>query len=190
VKEQAVATTTFEGFSITAARILDVATGALILDGDVYGVREGKLDVDTGDYDNTGNDAVLSSWFWFNYASVSIQSGYIPFKTIALLTGTTVTSSGTAPSDYYSVPLWSQKSLSTIARPMLVEVPSKDSAGALRKLQIILYKVQFQPMTFDGPTYKDGLSVNYSGRALISSIDEKGTTLTDPAIGRLYSIPG
>lgn len=181
------ATQIFEGFSITAAQILDGTTGALATNGDIYGVREGSLDVDTGNFDNTGNDSVLSSWFWFNYATVSIQSGYIPFQTIALLSGSTVTSSGSAPNDQYTVPLWNQSSLNVAAKPLSIKTLSKDSAGLVRVLNIILFKVQFSPMTFDGPTYKDGLRVNYSGRALMSTKDEKGTTLADPAIGRLLN---
>jgi hypothetical protein len=42
-------------------------------------------------------------------------------------------------------------------------------------------------MSFDGPTFKDGLKLNYHGRAVVSSVDEKGTALVDPAIGRLVN---
>ena len=72
---------------------------------------------------------------------------------------------------------------------MRIRVPAKDTNGVTRNLDFILYKVQFQPFSFDGPSYKDGLKLNYSGRALISSVDETGTSLTDRAIGRLVSRP-
>jgi hypothetical protein len=72
-------------------------------------------------------------------------------------------------------------------RPLLIRVPSKDSAGIPRNFDIILYKVQFAPITFNGPTYKDGLALNYSGKALMSTKDELGADLTERAVGRLVS---
>ena len=184
-------TKTFEGFSISHAAVLDGATGAEDVRGDVYGVRDGSLDVDIDSYDNTGDEAVLSTWFWFNYANVTITAGYIPFELLFLLTGATITSSGTAPADHYSIPLWNQGSLNRTPKPLLIRVPSKDSDGVSRVFDIVLYKVQFNPIAFDGPSYKDGLVVNYSGRALISDKDEKGTTLGtgNRAVGRLVNTP-
>lgn len=184
------ATKIVEGFSISHAAILNGSTGAEQSWGDVYGVREGSIQVSTDSYDNTGDDAVLSTWYWFNYAEISVQGGYIPFDLISNLTGATITSSGVAPNDYYNLPAWNKAALNQIARPMLIRVPSKDSAGAVRTLDIILYKVQFQPFTFDGPSYKNGLLINYVGKALISSVDEAGNSIAgDPAIGRLRSTP-
>jgi hypothetical protein len=183
---------TFEGFSISHAAILNGATGIDDLPtGDFYGVRDGSLDVDTDSYDNTGDEAVLSTWAWFNFATVTIQGGYVPFDLLALIAGDVVTSSGVAPADYYTVPLWSEKSLNQPRRPMLITVPSKNAAGLVRNLDFILYSVQFEPFGFDGPTYKDGLLLNYSGRALMSSVDEKGVSLgaTGRAIGRLANRP-
>ncbi len=182
------ATTTFEGFSISHAAILNASTGLDETWGDIYGVSEGSLEADTDSFDNTGDDVVLSTWMWFNYATVTITGGYVPFTTIANLAGTTVTSSGTAPSDTYSVPLWNKASLNQPTRPMRIRVPSKDSAGVVRNMDFILYKVQFEPISFDGPSYKDGLKINYSGKALMSSADEKGGALADPAVGRIYNI--
>lgn len=183
------ATPIVEGFSLSHAAILDGTTGAEEVDGDIYGIRQGSLEVDSDSYDNTGDDAVLSTWFWFNYANVTVQSGYVPFKTIALIAGVTVTSSGSAPNDYYSLPLWNQESLNTAPRPMLIRVPSKDKDGVVRTLDFVLYKVNFQPFGFDGPSYKDGLLLNYSGRAVMSDKNERGQALSEPAIGRLVSRP-
>jgi hypothetical protein len=182
---------TFEGFSISHAAILG-ATGVEDVSGsmDFYGVRDGSLDVDTDSYDNTGDEAVLSTWSWFNFATVTIQAGYVPFNLIGLIAGDTVTSSGVAPADYYNVPLWSEKSLNQPRRPMYLRIPSKNAAGLPRDFDIILYSVQFDPFGFDGPTYKDGLLLNYSGRALMSSIDEAGATIAaGRAIGRLVNRP-
>lgn len=181
------ATTTFEGFSVSHAGILDGTTGAE--SAAIYGVRDGTIAVDTGNFDNTGDDAVLSSWFWFNYATVTITAGFVPFSTVALLSGSTIVSSGTAPNDYYALPLWNVKSLNQPTKPVLIRVPSKDSNGVVRIMDFVLYKVQFMPINFTGPSYKNGLVIDYSGRALISSVDEKGATLTENAIGRMVNAP-
>jgi hypothetical protein len=181
------ATGIFEGFSISHAAILDGTTGAQLVNGDIYGVNQGTVELDTADYQNNGDDVVLSVWDWFNFATITVQGGYVPFSLIATLTNTVVTSSGTAPNDYYSLPLWSIGSLNTTPKPMLIRVPSRDSAGVVRTMEFVLFRVQFGPMSFDGPTFKDGLKLNYHGRAVVSSVDEKGTALVDPAIGRLVN---
>jgi len=178
-----------EGFSLSHAAILDGTTGAEAVDGDIYGVRTGTIAADTGNYDNTGDDAVLSSWFWFNFATVTVQAGYVPFATIALLAGATVTSSGTSPNDYFSLPLWEETSLNQPPRPMLIRVPARDKDGAVRTLDFVLYRVQFGPLNFDGPAYKSGLLLNYSGRAVMSDKDETGTAIPKRAIGRLLNRP-
>lgn len=185
-----------EGFSLSHAAILNGTTGAEEVNGDIYGIRSGSIELDTDSYDNTGDDAVLSTWYWFNKATLTVQSGYVPFNTIALLSGSRVTSSGTAPNDTYSLPLWEDRQQNTQARPVLIRVPSKDKDGVVRTLDFVLYKVQFQPISFDGPTYKDGLLLNYTGTALMSDKDEKGAPVLDSvtgqpsrAIGRLVSRP-
>lgn len=179
-------TTIIEGFSLSHAAILDGTTPGTELSV-IYGIREGTLDVSTDSYDNTGDDQVLSTWNWINYATLSVTAGFIPFDLLGTLYGTTLVSSGTGAAMMYSVPLWNEKSMNQPTRPVLLRVPSKDSAGTPRLFDIILYKVQFAPFTFSGPTYKDGLVINYSGRALISSTDETGVALTEKAVGRMVS---
>lgn len=181
--------TTVEAFSLSHAAILDGTTGAEEVDGDIYGVRSGTIAVDTGNYDNTGDDAVLSSWFWFNFATVTVQAGYLPFATIALLAGSTITSSGSGVNDYYSLPLYEETSLNQPPRPMVIRVPAKDKDGVIRTLDFVLYRVQFGPMSFDGPSYKSGLLLNYSGRAVMSDKDETGAPLAKRQIGRLINRP-
>lgn len=178
-----------EGFSLSHAAILDGTTGAEATNGDIYGVRSGTIAADTGNYDNTGDDAVLSSWFWLNFATVTVQSGYVPFDTIALMSGATITSSGSGTNDYYSLPLWDTQSINQPPRPMLIRVPAKDKDGVIRTLDFVLYKVQFGPMSFDGPSYKSGLLLNYTGRAVVSDKDETGASLTRNAIGRIINRP-
>jgi hypothetical protein len=191
-----VATPIFEGFSITHAAILDGTTGADATDGDIYGVRSGSLELDTDSYDNTGDDTTLSTWYWFNKATLTIQSGYVPFKTIALLSGSKATSSGSGNNDTHTLPLWEERQQNTQSRPVLLRVPSKDKDGVPRVMDFVLFKVQFQPISFDGPTYKDGLLLNYTGTALLSDTDETGAPVLDSqtgqptkAIGRLVNRP-
>lgn len=190
------ATPIVEGFSLSHAAILNGTTGAEEVNGDIYGIRSGSIELDTDSYDNTGDDAVLSTWYWFNKATLTVQSGYVPFNTIALLSGSKVTSSGAGNNDFYSLPLWEDRQQNTSSKPVLIRVPSKDKDGVLRTLDFVLYKVQFQPISFDGPTYKDGLLLNYTGTALMSDKDEKGQPVLDSqsglpgrAIGRLISRP-
>lgn len=177
-----------EGFSLSHAAILG-ANGLAETWGDIYGVRSGSISVQSQNYDNSGDDFVLSTWFWFDYGEISVQAGYISFEQIAELSGAPLTSSGTAPNDYFELPLWTEDSLNQPTRPMLIRVPSKDKDGGIRTLDFILYKVQFQPFSFDGPSYKNGLLLNYAGRALISDKDEAGNALSKRALGRLISGP-
>lgn len=189
--------TNFEGFSVSHAAILDGATGAET--ADIYGVREGSIEVDTDSFDNTGDDTVLSTWNWFNFATLSISSGYLPFAVLATMTGGTIYSSGAGAATEYSLPLWNEKSLNTAPAPVLVRVPSKDQDGLARNFDFVFYKVQFEPISFDGPAYKDGLVVNYAGKALMATKDETGTSLQtatatrpalaagDRAIGRIVN---
>lgn len=190
-----------EGFSLTHAAILPGSVTAEtytagVEDGfDIYGVRTGSIAVDTGNYDNTGDDAVLSSWFWFNFATVTVQAGYLSFDTMARLAGNAVTTTdGTTPAtpsvtDVHSIPLWDEQSLNTKPFPMIIRMPAKDKDGALRTIDFVLYRVQFGPINFDGPAYKSGLLLNYTGRATMSDKDEAGTTLTRRAIGRVINRP-
>ena len=179
-----------EAFSLSHVAILDGSTGAEAVDGDVYGVNEATLEPDEDEFQNEGDDTVLSVWRWMNNAELTVQGGYIPFPLIALLSGEPVISSGADPNDFYEIEIWTDRSMNSPARPVLIRMPSKDHLGAVRSLDIVLYRVQFGPITFDGPAYKDGLKVNYTGRALLSTVDETGADLGDyKAVGRLVSRP-
>jgi hypothetical protein len=190
--------TPFEGFSLSHAAILNGSTGAE--GATVYGVRNGTISTDQGNYENTGDDVVLSEHFWINFANVTIEEGFIPFSTIAMITGTTVTSSGAAGADYYAIPLWTLASMNQVTQPLAIRVPSKDAGGQIRTLDFVLYRVQFQPFNFTGPSYKTGLSCSIAGRALFSSVNEVGQSLptayggtsgtSGMSIGRLISLPG
>lgn len=180
---------TFEAFSLAHASILDGTTGAEALDGDIYGINSGSIQTDVGSFDNTGDDAILSTWFWFNTANVTVQAGYIPFNMLPLVYGHSVTSSGTAPNDFYSFPLYAVDSVNQAPVSMLLGMASRDANGVSRTLEFILYKVYIQPLTFDGPSYKNGLKANFNGRAVLSNTDEKGNILDVKTVGRLINRP-
>lgn len=177
-----------EAFSLIAASILNGTTGAEAQP--IYGIRTGTLSANISQYDNTGNDRVLSHWVWSDYATVTIESGYIPWPMYANITGTSITSSGTAGADYYALPLWDYNSLNQPTQSMRLRSASKDSLGQVRTFDMILYKVQFNPINFTGPAYKTGLTFSCSGTALYSQFDEAGNTLTNLCIGRIVSSPG
>lgn len=176
-----------EGFSVSHAAILDGSTGAE--SADIYGVRDGTVDIDSDSYNNTGDDAILSVWNWFNLATVTISSGFLPFDMVSLMTGATVTSSGTGAAEVWNLPLWNESSLNQPTRPILLRCPSRDSDGIPRSLDFVLYKCQFQPIKFDGPSYKNGLTVSYTAQAVMSDVDETGVALTERSVGRLVSGP-
>lgn len=182
------ATMRVEAFSVSHAAVLDGTTGAET--STLYGCRNASIAADSSSYDNTGDDAILSTWYWLNNGTITVTGGYIAYDVLALLTNTTITSSGAAPNDYYNIDLWNESSVNASPRPILIRCPSRDENGVSRTLDFILYKVQFAPISFDGPQYKTGLTATYNGKALISSIDEKGATLTNGrAIGRIVSRP-
>lgn len=181
----------FEGFSVSHAAILNGTTGAENFS--LYAVRNGSITPDSGNFENTGDDVVLSEWFWINFANVTIEEGFVPYAAIAFLTGTTVSSSGSAPNDYYSLPLWTLNSMNQAATPCVVRCPAKDSGGLVYTMDFVLYKCQWMPISFTGPSYKTGLSVSMNGRALSSFKDERGNTLPTSypqSIGRLIALPG
>lgn len=178
---------TFEAFSLTHAAILADGTGLEALNGDLYGVRQASITVDVGNFDNTGDDQVLSPWFWINYATLNIQGGYIDFDTLAYISGTSVTASGTGPTDYYSVPLWNENCVVQSAKPVLIRMRSKNAATTPRIYEILLYQCTFGPLQFEGPQYKQGLTVSWTARAVLSQTDELGNTLAEKTIGRLIN---
>lgn len=180
-----------EAFSLSHAAILDGATGAEEVDGDIYGVDDASLEPDTDSFDNEGDDTVLSRWQWLNYAEINVRGGYLPFATLSLIYGEPVASSGIDPSDWFSMEFWTDRSMNVSNKPMLLAMPAKDSLGAVRTLWFVLYNCSFGPLTLEGPAYKEGLKVTYMATALMSTVDETGATLggTYKAVGRMISAP-
>jgi hypothetical protein len=179
---------TVEGFSLKHAQILDgtetfqQALARTDMESwKLYRVNEASLEPDTDSYNNEGDDIIASVWNWFNLAEVSVQGGFLPFRVISTITGAPMTSSGTGAATQYAIDLWTEKSMNMPPKPMIVTMPSKDLAGTPRTLLIGLFKVQFGPIGFEGPSYKEGLKINYTGQALLSETDETGTQFTDLA---------
>lgn len=173
-----------EAFSIRHAAILD-GTGLTDHEfGDIYGVRSGSLELDQDSYDNTGDDTVLSTWFWANKVNITVQGGYIPFQTLETIYGTKVVSSTSGGNLITSYAFLEENHMQPQPRPMRLSMPSKDADGKVQTMDIILYRVQFQPFSFEGPTYKEGLSLNYNGTALMSAVDEAGNPVIDSVTGQ------
>jgi hypothetical protein len=295
-------TSIVEGFSIQNAQICDGTSNfltnlasALAIGLDIYGVNDASLAADTGNYENQGDNETLSRWNWLNFATLTVQGGYLSFPLYATLSGqsmatTTVTSAsevqslasnggsggtftltfsgqttapiaynatntvvqsalqalanigtgnvtvsggpanttalvitftgalanqpeslitsditavtggtgglvtrttaGASSDTYYGIDLWHEDSMNVAPKPVLLTLPSKDNLGAVCRLVIGLYRVQFGPIGFAGPTYKDGFKVNYEGTALMSTVNEVGAPFPDgkKRIGRLISI--
>jgi hypothetical protein len=185
----------FEAFSITHAQVLDGSTAFADVEtsssdwGDIYGVNQGSLTPDGDSYENQGDDATLSTWEWLNFAGLEIQAGYMSLPLIANLTSRDIASSGAGDTQLFELDLWHEDSFNVSPRPVILRMPSKDKNGVVRTLDIGLYKVSFAPVTFEGPQYKDGLKVNYNGKALLSATDELGAAHGDgkKRIGKLIS---
>ena len=71
-----------EAFSLSHAQILDGAVAfddalaaAVAENLDIYGVNEASLEPNTDEYENEGDNVVLSTWSWLNYAEVTVQAG-------------------------------------------------------------------------------------------------------------------
>jgi hypothetical protein len=190
-----------EAFSITHAQICDGLTtfkdqliAAAAIGLDIYGVNNASLAADTGNYENQGDDQTQSRWNWLNFATVSVQAGYLSFPLYASLSGRPLTTTSTvgppAVVTGYEIDLWHEDSMNVAPKPLMLVLPSKDENGVVRRLVIGLYKCQFGPIGFDGPAFKDGFKVNYEATALMSLTDEKGLAHADgkAKIGRLLSV--
>lgn len=185
-----------QAFSLSHAMVMDGATSFLdamvdaSLDLDVYGVNESSLEPDTDEYDVEGDDAVLDQWSWLNKADLTVQAGYLSFPLIAQLTRRPIESSTFGGKNVFGMDLWHEDSLNVPPRPALLRMPARDLDGNAATLVMGLYRVNFKPIMFDGPQYKEGLKVNYNGTATYSRKDELGNVFADGKrrVGRLLAI--
>jgi hypothetical protein len=174
-----------EGFSITHAGVL--LPGVDPSQGTLYGVRSAQIAPQWVTTVSQLDDQVVSVWNAPGSVQATIQAGFMPWDVLAALAGTTVSSSGAAPADYYSLPLFRQHVTGQL--PLILRASGKDAAGNQRAIQFLAYAAQFGPVTFDGPVYKNGLTASYTVTLLLSSADETGQALPDRAYGRVMSLP-
>jgi len=87
----------------------------------------------------------------------------------------------------FAVPLFRQ--YVTRPFPVVLRASGKDRAGNLRTLVFVAYAAQFGPISFDGPVYKNGLTVTFSASLMLSAQDETGSVLPDMSYGRFMSLP-
>ena len=176
-----------EGFSLTRASVLSTAgTEAAQL----YAAQSITLTPDNTVISNSADDDVISIWVIMNSATLSVQAGFMPFSVLSLLGGTALASSGASPNDYYGLPLWTQYQHNQPQVSLALRMASKNSPGAQRTMDVVLYRVSISVLDFTGIVYKTGLQVNYQGKVMFSSTDEAGNTLAGPEIGRVVSYAG
>jgi hypothetical protein len=183
-------TLTFDG--ATAAGIAFNATAAAIKTA-----LAGLANLDAEDITTTGgpiNTTPVVVTFDLNRGDVPtlvVNNTGLTGGTVAV--ATTTPGTGGLDETTYSIPLWTETSFNTPPKPMIIVVPSRDSVGNVREFVFGLAKVQFAPITFDGPKYKDGLKVNYTGRSLLTDRDETGGAWADnpnrKRVGVLLSRP-
>jgi hypothetical protein len=176
-----------EGFSLTRASVLG-ATG--LESAQLYAAQAITLTPTTTVINNSADDEVLSIWVILNSADLAIQGGFMPFSVLAQLGGTALASSGLSPADYYGLPLWTQYQHNQPQVPMAIRMASRNSPGAARTMDIVLYRVSIAVLDFTGVVYKTGLQVNYQGKIMFSNTDEAGNDLAGPEMGRIVSYAG
>jgi hypothetical protein len=87
-------TAVVEAFSIQHPQICDGTStfltslaSAAAVGLDIYGVSDASLAADTGNFENPGDDKTLSRWNWINFATVTVQGGYLSFPLYSSLSG-------------------------------------------------------------------------------------------------------
>jgi hypothetical protein len=176
-----------EGFSLSHAQVMDGSTtftaahlATTVGEGlDIYGVNDSSITPNADKFDNEGDDAVLSTWNWVTNADLAIKAGYLSFKLIETITRQATGSSTIAGKQVWFQDLWHEDSMNVAARPCLLRMPSRDDNGQVGNLVLGLYRLDFKPITFDGPRYRDGLKVNYDATANQSNVDELGNPFPD-----------
>lgn len=177
-----------EGFSLDRAAMLNGATG--VESGQLYAAQQITITPDMTVTDLMSDDYHYGMWVNLNKAALQVTEGFLPFTTLASMTGLSISSFGASPLDYYAMPLWTQYQHNRKAVPMAFRMQSRDGYGHSRALVFVLYAVQLAVMDFTGTVYKTGLGVSYSGTVVFSSVDEVGNALGRQQIGRIVSQAG
>lgn len=176
-----------EGFSLTRAAVLS-ASGVESVQ--MYSAKAIALVPNTSVVTSLADDEVLNIWAILNSAQIIVNAGFMPFTTLGQLMGTGYFSSGLSPADYYALPLWTQYQHNQPQVSLVVRASSRNSVGATRTMDMVLYRVSLSVLDFTGVVYKTGLQVNYQGKIMFSSVDEVGNTLPGLEVGRIISYPG
>lgn len=210
------ATHSVEVYSLSHFGVLDPTSGAEPVSGNLFGVRNATMAVDITKTDNTGDNAILSSWYDFNFVTLTVTSGFISASLIEQITKSPVKDYATAaaytantpvdrasatyatdlaaavgnPQHVWEQDLWRQDALVTSPWPVIARAPSRDNAGVVRLHDFILYKVIFSPIQFNGPTYRAILESSFTAQGFMSSVNEKGTSLGTLPDGRPIQAAG
>jgi hypothetical protein len=195
--------TVFEGFSLSRCSVLGSGTyndgtyGGGTYGGpggteasQLYGAQSISIVPSVTSSDMKADDDEIGVWFYMNKAAITVVNGFMSWNTISLLSGVSISSTGTSPNDYYGLPLWTQYQHNRPTVSMAFRMMAKNSLSTARTLDFVLYRVQLSVTDYTGVAYKQGLGVSYSGTVLFSSVDEAGNALSGPQIGRIVSSPG
>src|SRR6478672_11337651 len=152
-------TSIVEGFSVQNAQICDGTSSflvnlasALAVGLDIYGVNDASLAADTGNYENQGDNQTLSRWNWLNFATLTVQGGYLSFPLYATLSGQPMS----------TTPLSAQSEVQTISS-------NGSSAGT--------YTLTFRGQTASGIAYNAAASAVQTALQALSSIGAGNVTV-------------
>lgn len=174
-----------EGFSISEAVLLDPDTGLPLEDGLLYGVKSGEITPEIDSWDDVSNDTYVDAWSEVKYLNVSISMSHLPVRALSLMTGSEL---DIPDITQYQMELFERSWGGQSFHPMKITIPARDADGNNRVLYYLLYRVKFYDFDFMEASYKEGLPINFQGKAFISSVDEAGAALSQPSFGRLISI--
>lgn len=171
-----------EGFGLTQVLVLDGSTSfetATAANSYVlHGGRSASVTLNTASVDNTGEDTIMSTWNSVDNATITIESGYLSLPAYSFIYGETINSTGASPNEMYDFDPWTEDSINAVGRPVLLVMRSKNLSKTIYpSLKLGLYSVEFQPIKFTGPQYRNVLAVNMEGKAGMSTIDELGATM-------------
>lgn len=179
-----------ETFSVSRVAVIDGRIDSTALYGELYGVRSATLELDYTTYENIVDGVVQSNWSIFKKAKLQVTGGFLPLQLLNVLNNSLVSEKNTG----LHAPLWEERQQFTPEVSLLLTVPSRTAQGAQAPLHIVLYRVQFEPITLPSFAYKSGGVVNYTATALMSNLTETGSQVKDsktdlPAmsIGRIFS---
>jgi hypothetical protein len=169
-----------ESFSLSHVAVLDGAVSHEHLLGDLYGVRSATMELESTVHENLVDGVVLSHWSIFKKASLRVSAGFLPIRLFTPVLGSLPRE---RPQGGMSAPLWEERQQYAPTVSMLVTVPARDQEGTARPIHFVLYRVQFEPISFSPQAYKAGATFDYTASALMSSVDETGSPVLDSITG-------